>query len=257
MARLRVSPPARSAAIATPLCTTSSTAAEWRFTNSRHDSILQVVVSAIRRHLDGINNGTTSLGRRRSVNFVREGGSKYGVKRQLPEPAPSLLSDHLARATDWTVLADLPGQSYDVFPPEIALTGLRPDIVVKSDSTKFAVIYELTSPWTDRAVVSNDLKRSKYEPLIDEAAGNGWTLVVRPFEVSSLGLISNSTWSIIRDLELPSKQRCGLKRQLENVAMRTSYVIFLSRHSATWASRPLLDCSPSLRQIPDDQQQLA
>ena len=51
-------------------------------------------------------------------------------------------------ARDWQLLVDLEHQLK--FPSHIAVTTLRPDIVLVSESTKQAVLLELTVPWEDR-----------------------------------------------------------------------------------------------------------
>ncbi|XP_064193957.1 uncharacterized protein LOC135256013 [Anguilla rostrata] len=60
---------------------------------------------------------------------------------------------------DWQLLVDLERQLK--FPNHIAGTTLRPDIVLVSESTKQAVLLELTVPWEDRLEEAVERKLSK------------------------------------------------------------------------------------------------
>lgn len=60
-----------------------------------------------------------------------------------------------------------------IFPEEVAVTSLRPDIILTSKSTKTILIAELTVPWEDRLATSHRLKKAKYQDLIDEALVKG------------------------------------------------------------------------------------
>ena len=64
----------------------------------------------------------------------------------------------LATASDWILMADL--QTQLVFPAEITVTRLRPDIVMWSRSTRNLIIIELTGPWEERLEEANE-KREK------------------------------------------------------------------------------------------------
>ena len=68
-------------------------------------------------------------------------------------------------------MADL--QTQLVFPPEIAVRRLRPDIVMWSRSTRNLIIIELTVPWEERMEEANERKREKYQDLVDECKEKG------------------------------------------------------------------------------------
>lgn len=61
-----------------------------------------------------------------------------------------------------------------VFLEEVAVTSLHPDVVLLSRSTKTIMLAEFTVPWEDRQGISHELKRAKYQGLIDEALVKGW-----------------------------------------------------------------------------------
>ncbi|CAC5382484.1 unnamed protein product [Mytilus coruscus] len=63
----------------------------------------------------------------------------------------------LGTATDWQMLVDLKQKLQ--FPPQIAVTNQRPDIVIWSASTKQAILLELTVPWEERIEDANERKR--------------------------------------------------------------------------------------------------
>ena len=50
-------------------------------------------------------------------------------------------------ASDWVIVSDL--QNSYIFPGHIALTSLRPDIVIFSNSLKRVILIELTCPWEE------------------------------------------------------------------------------------------------------------
>ena len=60
----------------------------------------------------------------------------------------------LLNANDWEFLFDL-GDSPLVFPPEIAVTIQRPDILIFSRSKKAVLIIELTVPLQDRVTAGH------------------------------------------------------------------------------------------------------
>ena len=86
-------------------------------------------------------------------------------------------------------MADL--QTQLVFPPEIAVLRLRPDIVMWSGSTRNLIIIELTVPWEERMEEANERKREKYQDLVDECKEKGWKTWCWPIEVGSVDLLAN------------------------------------------------------------------
>jgi len=67
-----------------------------------------------------------------------------------------------------------------VFPEEVAVNSLRPDMVLLSRRTKTIIVAELTEPWEDRLAISHQLKEAKYRDLIDEALCKGWHATLYP-----------------------------------------------------------------------------
>ena len=75
-------------------------------------------------------------------------------------------------ARDWKMLADIGRQL--VFPPEIATTTLRPDMVLWSRSLNNVFIIELTVPWEDSVDEAYERKHLRYDDLAAEARHHGW-----------------------------------------------------------------------------------
>ena len=77
------------------------------------------------------------------IRLVKEGAPRLPCQRRNVRP---LLSDEVLRcARDWQFLFDV-GTGYSIFPPEIAATRQRPDVVIFSQSLRVVILLELTVP---------------------------------------------------------------------------------------------------------------
>lgn len=74
-------------------------------------------------------------------------------------------------SSDWKLSVNLKRQL--VFPQDVAVTSLRPNIVLLSKSTKAIIAAEPTLPWEEELDMSHKLKKAKYQNLI-EAVTKGW-----------------------------------------------------------------------------------
>jgi hypothetical protein len=196
-----------------------------------------------------INAGRHAFPTQHEPAWKREGGSWYRPKGPKLARAPATLPDYLARATDWQVVFDLPGKdafTYHVFPPEVAATENRPDVLLMSRENKWLLALELTCPAEERISASHELKANKYADLAENAFP-GWLISVWPIEVGCRGFVAKSTLKALKALHFSRSQLQTIKRQLEDVARRCSYYIWCSRHSTTWQSRPLLVPSDSFK----------
>ncbi|KAL7851321.1 hypothetical protein AOLI_G00216770 [Acnodon oligacanthus] len=70
-------------------------------------------------------------------------------------------------AQDWKMLVDI-GQQL-IFPPEIAATTFRPDLVLWSPSLKSVYITELTVPWENAIEEACERKKLRYTELAADA----------------------------------------------------------------------------------------
>ena len=81
-----------------------------------------------------------------------------------------------------------PGSSY-VFPHVVALTTLKIDGYVISESARICIVLELTCPMEENLVTWHSSKQQKYEELASEAAGNGWRFEKLIVEVGARGFV--------------------------------------------------------------------
>ena len=139
----------------------------------------------------------------------------------------------LATASDWILMADL--QTQLVFPPEITVTRLRPDIVMWSRSTRNLIIIELTVPWEERIEEANERKREKYQDLVDECKEKGWKTWCWPIEVGSRGFAGQSMWRMLKNLGIVENQRKRLVHKTTKAAERASRWLWL-RKEEQWRS---------------------
>ena len=139
----------------------------------------------------------------------------------------------LATASDWILMADL--QTQLVFPPEITVTRLRPDIVMWSRSTRNLIIIELTVPWEERMEEVNERKREKYQDLVDECKEKGWKTWCWPIEVGSRGFAGQSMWRMLKNLGIVGNQKKRLVDKTTKAAERASRWLWL-RKEEQWRS---------------------
>ena len=103
-----------------------------------------------------------------------------------------------------------------VFPEEVAVTSLRPDMILLSRSTKTIIVAELTVPWEVRLAISHQLKKAKYQDLIDEALLKGWHATLFPIEVGCCGFPATSVRYFLQRVGLEPKH---LKKATREIAM--------------------------------------
>ena len=105
-----------------------------------------------------------------------------------------------------------------VFPEEIVMTQLRPDIVMWSRDSRQVALVELTVPWEDRAEVSHHLKREKYAELQAECVDRGWKTWVFPVEVGCRGFPAQSLWNMFRTMGVTGKHRSAAVGRISEAA---------------------------------------
>ncbi|MGH0147207.1 UNVERIFIED_CONTAM: hypothetical protein FKN15_052789, partial [Acipenser sinensis] len=80
-----------------------------------------------------------------------------------------------------------------IFPPEIATSNLRPDIVLWFGSARLVHLVELTVPWKDAVDEAYERKKLWYAQLAAEAEQRGWGVRVYPVEMGCQGFVAHST----------------------------------------------------------------
>ena len=121
----------------------------------------------------------------------------------------------LSEANDWTVLADLDKQLK--FPSEIALTRLRPDLVLFSRASKRVIWWELTVPSEERIAASHELKLDRYTSLQAEIQANEWSCFNFAVEVGARGVVAASLEVAAKKIGLIEKSFAASKVSLKLV----------------------------------------
>ena len=194
---------------------------EGRYT-WRHDQVLKQIASQI----DSIPIcKDTNREPQRTVLF-----QKAGEKRKTSascSPNPGILQG----TPDWEIKVDI-GRKL-VFPTQIVATRLRPDIVISSESRKTVIVVELTVPWEDRLEEAHELKKTKYEGLMQEARANGWTAHIFPVEVGCRGFPARSVRWMLKTLGMTPAKCKSACIKIGEEAERCSRWLWL-RHKDCW-----------------------
>lgn len=82
------------------------------------------------------------------------------------------------------------------------MTTLRPDMVLLFSSTKTILVVELTVVCEDRLAISHELKKAKYQDLIDKASIKGWNGALLPIEVDCRGFPATSVQYFLQNLKV-------------------------------------------------------
>ena len=204
---------------------------QGRFT-WRHDQVLRCLALALedKRNMTNKLPPVPSKHYTQKTTFLRPGEQppRKGVKTN-PRPG------QLEAARDWKMLADV-GQRL-IFPPEIATTNLRPDIVLWSGSARLVHLVELTVPWEDAVDEAYERKKLRYAQLATEAEQRGWRVRVYPVEVGCRGFVAHSTTRFLRDVGFSGQELRRTVKNLSEAAERSSNWLWLRRKDSGWGSQ--------------------
>ncbi len=160
----------------------------------RHNQVLEAFRDTLTDAIDEANKENTTQ-KVPNIQFHKEG--------QQPINTPSKPRHGiLATANDWKISVDLGNQL--VFPREITVTNMRPDIVIWSMSTKTTVLGELTVPWEENVGVANEFKKDKYVDLVEQCKSQEFKVLCHPVEISCRGFGTKSLTSFL----CPPKPQC-------------------------------------------------
>ncbi len=217
----------------------------------RHDCILATLTATIRNRIKVVNDLPLTAGERKKhfIRFVKAG--VQGVPRSKKKILHN--KDYiLNRARDWILYCDLPWErktgSDFVFPQDVALTSLKPDMVLVSYARKICVVVELTAPLEENISMWRSKKREKYENDIGSNLLQGWALHVITIEIGAKGWVPPS---VRRDVDkllgLHKKSMNKLLDDCSLVARRCSYVIWVNRFNRDFEPWPLIvnEASPT------------
>ena len=200
----------------------------------RHDQVLRVIfdsVASFVSHLEPPRMSTSWD----FISFVPEGvGLSRGPQALLgPLPRRPLSSGLLGGIFDWQLMGDGISECY-CFPPEVAVTSFRPDLVLVSPSARSCILIELTVPFEDRVSVAAELKSKKYQELRREIISNGYACHLYTVEVGCRGNHTGSLRSCLSKLGLASRAVASTCRLAAYAALRCSYYIYLCRRRSVW-----------------------
>ena len=204
-------------------CKTSLTQGRYTW---RHDKVLSVLVGEITNF---INSGRVRVARQ-TISFVKE-GSRPLRSNTL---ATTLRAGIVSGANDWVIKADINGRL--VFPQEVVVTNLRPDILIPSNSIKTIVLVELTVPWEEKVSERHEFKKSKYDHLAVEAGLKGWSVVNLPVEVGCRGFACKSLSHMWRKLGMSGSSLRKANSKTAREAERCYRWLWLRRNNSDWLS---------------------
>ena len=196
----------------------------------RHNQVLRCLASAIEEKRTATNAAPLNAHPevQTSTAFIREG------ERQ-PTRAPPTTSSLIGAARDWQLRVDLDKSL--VFPPNIALSSLRPDLVLWSNSCRRVYIIELTVPWEEAIDEAYERKRLRYSDLAAQAEERGWTVLVRPVEVGCRGFVANSTIRLLKEVGVRGQAQRRTIKELATAAERSSHWLWLRRKEMAWGAK--------------------
>ena len=121
-------------------------------------------------------------------------------------------------------------------PEEVAITNLRPDMLLISDGSKKMGIVELTVPGEERIEVSGEIKRTKYAGLQEEGRKNGWLVQIWAIEVGCRGFPAASMASFLKEIGIQGNERRRKLKRIGEVAENASRAIWGWSHYKNWGS---------------------
>lgn len=184
----------------------------------RHNCVLLELATAVRRIIADVNG--LPLSSARTINFIPAG--KAPPRRQPPANL-GILND----ARDWICDFDLPDLHSTTpyhFPVNIDV-GLRCDGYIISWSKRICIILELTVPMEEHIEYWHQVKMDKYGSLLLP----GWTFHCFAIEIGCRGFVPPRFCSVTRRLGFSSADLKVLRDNLQMVARKCSYVIWLNR----------------------------
>ena len=139
---------------------------------------------------------------------------------------------------DWFLLSDLDNKYQ--FPGHIAVTALRPDVVIYSNLLKRVIIIELTCPCEENMATWHLIKLNKYSCLVNIIKANGWVVDIFAIEVGARGYCSRSVTTCLKKLGFSNKLAFSTAKQIGQTSMKCSFCIWVARDSQEWSQSALI-----------------
>ena len=99
------------------------------------------------------------------------------------------------------------------------------------------VLVELTVPTEDRIEISGQMKRLKYQKIVNEGNQNGWSVKCWAVEVGCRGFPAISMSSFMKDLGYAGRQRKKAVEKLGSIAESASRSIWKASHFREWGRK--------------------
>ena len=110
---------------------------------------------------------------------------------------------------------------YTETPPEPGLLGMM----------------ELTVPYEDRIEVSGELKRSKYQEIVNAGESKGWKVTLWSVEVGCRGFPAVSLGNYLRDIGFSGSERTKQLKKMGEIAQNASNSIWKWSHFRNWGGQ--------------------
>ncbi|XP_057290898.1 uncharacterized protein LOC130613593 [Hydractinia symbiolongicarpus] len=158
----------------------------------RHDSVLTHLVETLKKFIFELPSEPPK--KCHKITFLRA-WSKARTK--------SKVSGILHLTKDWKIVADT--HSNYVFPSHIAISELKPDLVLYSNDLKRVIIVELTCPCEENMNARHSTKVAKYSCLINVIMVNGWQVDFFAVEVGARGYCARTTIACLKKMGFTNK----------------------------------------------------
>ena len=152
----------------------------------------------------------------------------------------------LVDTTKFSVFSDLPGYTVGggSTPPELCITGQKPDIVIQDKKNKSIHLFELSVPIeTNNNIEKRHTEKSnRYAHFLTDMS-DGYSCSVTCFEIGSRGYISTKNHSALYTLHKFVKPGVKLTKFKENISALSvygSYHIFITRRENLFLEPPFL-----------------
>ena len=142
---------------------------------------------------------------------------------------------------DYEIYTDLPAtfRGVSTLPLDIAVTTLRPDLIVVNRLSRKVIMFELSVPFEINIDTTHQLKVNRYRQLVADIEDNGYKVNYFPVEIGSRAYISkdniNRLKAFLKDTTTNVKFN-NVKSDVCKIVLIASFVIFHSKHEVEWIS---------------------
>ena len=184
----------------------------------RHNQALKVIANEATKAMRASNHQPGK--KLKQIHFVKAGEKIQRKRREK--------TNLLSSADDWQLIVDLETQLK--FPRHIAVTSLRPDLILHSDNTKQCIIWELTVSWEEYITLAYERKRSKYQ---EQCQQKSWKIHYDPVEVGCRVFARQSLGRALAKIGIVGAARVRALKDITNTVLKASKWIWLKR-SELW-----------------------